>query len=96
MYIVTLRWADAIVYDNEKDEIIIIEAKLRADSGAIGQLKLYEKLFRSTPEFEFFKDKPIRKVFLTPQADLALAELTSAENIDYVVWPEPKGFTAEE
>lgn len=86
-YKVTQRWADAIVFDAEAEEIIIIEAKLRTDAGAIGQLELYAELFPTTPQFNSLRTKQIRKVFLCPDTDIGLIELCSKKNIDYVVWP---------
>ena len=87
MYSVTLRWADAIVYDAEKGEVIIIEAKLTTNAGAIGQLELYREQFLVTPEFSALRDKKIRLVFLCPILDAALAELCTKKAIDYVIWP---------
>jgi len=84
MYMVLLRWADAIVDDGEK--IIIIEAKLRPNAGAVGQLLHYKKLFRETPEFSSYKNTPIQLVLLTTMMDLAIAELCSNYDIKYVVY----------
>jgi len=61
---ITLRWADAVVYDGEK--VIIIESKLRPDLGAISQLKEYGRLFYETPEFEMLRDKPVELHLLLP------------------------------
>ncbi len=88
MYMVTLRWADAIVWDHVNDELVLIEAKLRTDSGAVGQLKLYKELLKRTPEFSQYAGKRIRLVFLCPTLDMNLAQLCSKEGIDYVIWPE--------
>lgn len=100
MYMVTLRWADAIVLKDGK--VLIVEAKLNAAPGAIGQLELYKELFLQTPEFSAYKNWPIELVFLTPAVDLALVELCSKKGIVYEHYslekaskmefgPEPQG-----
>ena len=88
MYLVTLRWTDAIVVD--QDAILIIEAKLAPTPTAFGQLDLYAKLFRQTPEFSVFDQHKIQKVFLTTSHDMALVELASEKDIIYKVftWDE--------
>jgi len=70
---ITLRWADAIVFDGET--VFIIEAKLRSDLGALAQLEEYRALFRETPEFSILKDKPVEMILLLPYgwADLVRA-----------------------
>lgn len=89
IYSVTLRWADAIVIS--EGFVIIIEAKLRPEPGAFGQLENYKKLFPATPEFSQWKDWPIKMVLLTPKIDLNLVELATDKGIDYVVFI-PKGW----
>ena len=84
-YMVLLRWADAVVIHN--NEVLIIEAKLRPQPGAIGQLELYQELFPQTPEFSAYKNHRIRLVFLTQFPDVDLAQLCSKKGIDYVIWP---------
>lgn len=61
---ITLRWADAIVFDGET--VFIIEAKLRSDLGALAQLEEYKVLFRDTPEFSLLKGSPVEMVLLLP------------------------------
>ena len=81
MYMTILRWVDAIYL---KDGVVyIVEAKLRAEPGALGQLKLYAKLFKQTPEFDQYKEWHIQKVLLTAVMDLNMAELASDEDIEY-------------
>lgn len=57
--------ADAVVI--LPDEVHLIEAKIRDERGKIEQLLIYEYLFPKTPEFSKHKDKPIRKILLTPK-----------------------------
>lgn len=86
MYMVLLRWADAIViYDNL---VNIVEAKLRPSPGAIGQLELYKKLFYQTPEFTAYRNWKVRLVLLTTLLDVAIAELCSEKGIVYEIWTE--------
>jgi len=85
MHSVLLRWADAIVIND--GQVLIIEAKLRPNPSAFGQLDLYAKLFRVTPEFSAYASWPIRKQFLTTFPDLALGELASDKGVDYIIYP---------
>ena len=83
---ITRRWADAIFIE---DEVVhIVEAKLKPNPGAIGQLELYEKLFRNTPEFTQYKENDIKLIFLTMSMDAAVLELTSEKGILYEIFTE--------
>ena len=88
MYMVTLRWADAIYVENR--EVYIVEAKLTPRADAVGQLLLYKELFRQTLEFKEFWPYPINMVFLCPRMDLNLAELCSKHDIKYVIYDPRK------
>ncbi|MHA1409322.1 MAG: hypothetical protein ACTSQY_03200 [Candidatus Odinarchaeia archaeon] len=93
MYSVLLRWADAIILKDGK--VLIVEAKLRPDPKVTGQLELYEKLFRVTPEFKYYWSWPIRKVLLTSIMDLEMLAFVTEKNIDYELFTEEevkKGF----
>jgi len=82
-YMTLLRWADAIVV--KEGVVLIVEAKLRAEPGAIGQLELYGKLFRNTLEFSQYKDWPVKLVLLSAVPDLQMAELASEKDIAFEV-----------
>ena len=90
-YLVILRWADAIVVHDGK--ILIIEAKLRPEPGAIGQLEMYERLFRATPEFYTYQNWPVQLVLLTPVMDIQLVDFCASKNIMYVLF-DPTGRTS--
>jgi len=94
LYSVLLRWADAIVISD--GQVLIIEAKLRPNPSAFGQLDLYEQLFRETPEFSAYESWPIRKQFLTTFPDLALVELASDKGVDYIIYPPLESSDVEE
>ncbi len=70
------RWADAVVLDG--NTVLLIEAKIRSEPGALAQLELYEKLLLKTPEFTGFWRKIIQPVLLTafpdPEVDAMAAE----------------------
>jgi len=88
LYSVLLRWADAVFL---KDGIMyIVEAKLRPDLGAIGQLEGYKELLKITPEFSAYENWPVELILLSPIMDLAIAELCSKKNIIYEVWTPPE------
>ena len=84
MYGILRRWADLIFKD--KGIIYIVEAKMKPEPGAIGQLKLYNELFPKTPEFSEFKDLPRKLIFLTTVKDLELKKITIRDDIEYVVY----------
>ena len=83
-YKVILRWCDAIFI--EDGFVNIVEAKLRPDLGVIGQLEGYQKLFPQTPEFQVYKDWPVKMILLSPYLDLNVAELCKDKGIIYEVW----------
>ena len=86
IYMTLLRWVDAIVIHDAV--VYIIEAKLRADPGALGQLELYKKLFLNTPEFEQYKLYPVQLVLLTSIVDLNMVELCTEKGVEYEVFSE--------
>jgi len=79
-----LRWVDAIVISD--GVVYIVEAKLRPMPGAIGQLELYRKLFLNTPEFDQYKDWPVKMILLTTMPDLNMIELCSEKDIAYEIF----------
>ena len=81
MYMVLLRWADAIFIEN--GTVHIVEAKLRPNAGAIGQLEHYKLLFGRTPEFNQYWNWPIELILLTSFMDLEIVELCSNKGIKY-------------
>ena len=86
MYMTLLRWVDAIYLHD--GVVYIVEAKLRAEPGALGQLDLYEKLFKQTPEFSDYSEWPIQKVLLTAVMDLNMAELCSEKDVEYELYTQ--------
>lgn len=88
MFMVTLRFADAIFL--EDGYVNIVEAKLKPNGGAIGQLLQYKKLFPLTHAFKDLKDKPIKLILLAPYLSLDIVEFAKDHNIKYVLWdPDP-------
>jgi len=84
VYMTLLRWADAVFLNDGK--VYIVEAKLRPDLGAIGQLQGYQKLFSQTLEFDAYKDWPVEMILLTTMPDLNIIELCSEKNIKYEIF----------
>jgi len=83
-YMVTGRWADAIVFDY--NTIQIIEFKLEPSPKAVGQLDLYANLFKQTLRFQKYWDFPVFKVFVTTRVDEHLRELCQEHGIEYRVY----------
>ncbi len=84
LYSVLLRWADAVFL--EEGIVYIVEAKLRPDLGALGQLEGYKELFKVTPEFQQYWLWPIKLILLSPVVDLNIAELCEKKDISCEVW----------
>ena len=80
-YQVILRWADCVFLKDGR--VHIVEAKLRPNASAIGQLEHYAKLFKRTPEFSKYWDWDIKLILLTPVLDLEIVELCSEKDISY-------------
>ena len=89
MFGVLLRWADAVFI--EDGNLVIVEAKIRPNFGAIGQLLGYKMLIKATPEFENYVAWNVRLILLSQFPDLAVTELASKFDIEHEVWnPEDK------
>jgi len=84
LYSVLRRWADCVFVENKT--VYILEAKMRAEPGAIGQLELYKKLFPDTPEFYQFRKYPIKLIFLTTIRDKVVEKLCKEKGIQYIVY----------
>ena len=84
LYSVLLRWADAIFI--EKGFVHIVEGKLRPEFGTIGQLEGYKELFKVTPEFDQYKNWPIKMIILSPVMDFSTAQIATKKGIIYEVW----------
>ena len=84
MYSVTLRWCDALFI---KDGYVnIVEAKLKPDLGAIGQLEGYRELFKVTPEFRDYWDWPVNLIYLSAKLDLVVLDLCKKKGIEFIVY----------
>lgn len=84
LYSVTLRWVDAVVLDGE--QLILIEAKVKPDLGAMGQLEEYSKLIRLTPEFSQYSSFPHKLIIVTTRADLNMMKSSVERGIEYVIY----------
>lgn len=84
MYSVIQRWADCIYL--EDDVVTILEAKIRPDAGAIGQLEHYDDLFVQTPEFQQYWDKKVRLQLLTAWEDVTIKSLCDDKGIIYTFY----------
>ena len=76
--------ADAIV--TLPDKVIIVEALVRPEWWKIQQLKMYGKLFKSTPEFKEHWHKPLELLLLTTVDSPFHAKMAEMEGIRYVLY----------
>ena len=83
-YLVLLRWADAVIVS--KGVVYIVEAKLRPEPGAIGQLEYYKQIFPSTLEFSQYENYPVKMILLSSIPDLGIAELCSKKGIIFEIF----------
>lgn len=88
MYMVILRWCDAIVADFKTRTIYIIEAKRKPTPWAVDQLKTYMRLFRQTPEFREFWDWQIKGILVAPRVDAETVKRCNEEGIIFELFPE--------
>lgn len=86
-YSVLMRFPDAIIFEDRK--VHIVEAKLRPNAGACGQLEHYKELFYRTPEFKDFYSFPLEMILLTTYLDLDIVEFCSKKGILYEVHTVP-------
>ena len=87
MYMVGQRYADAIVFTGA--ELVLIEAKMGGDLGGISQLETYRDLIPRTPEFNMYKNYPIRCVYLTSRRYKDIESICKQKGFDYVVYQPP-------
>ena len=85
-YMTMLKWADAIVLND--GIVYIVEAKLRPNFGAIGQLLGYKDLFYQTLEFTQYHKWTVKMILLTMVTDLNTVELASKKDIIYEIFTE--------
>jgi hypothetical protein len=81
------RWADAVVVT--RDELILVEAKVRSSPNAIGQLMLYRDLVPGTPELAGYLDRPLVLQLLVAVEDPAVTRLCAQAGIRHVVYRPP-------
>jgi len=79
--------ADAVVV--LRDEVHLVEAKIREDRGKIEQLLMYEYLFPKTPEYRAHRDKRIRKLLVTPKDQGGFEEFLRKYGIEVVYYRPP-------
>jgi len=84
LYQITLRWADAVIYDGK--DVSIVEAKIANQVGGLAQLELYAKLFRETPEFSAYKGADVKLILVAPKFERDVDNLARSKNIQYVVF----------
>ena len=81
------RWADAIVELPDRTELI--EAKIVAAPGAVGQLDLYAELLPATPSLSHRRGLPVTKVLLYAVEDAMVVDLARRHGIVTVQYRPP-------
>ena len=78
------RWADAVVVSRE--ELVVIEAKIRSMPGAISQLQLYGELVPQTPELRPYLGLPRVLELVVAVEDPAVRRLAERSGIRHRVY----------
>ena len=81
------RWADAVVVT--QDELIVVEASIRSDSGDPSKLVLYGRLVPSTPELKAFLNRRLVLELVVAVEDPAVTALAREMGIRVRVYPPP-------
>lgn len=84
MYQVSQRYVDAVVLDGER--VLLIEAKMLPDAGAIGQLEHYDDLFYQTPELSAYWTMSTQLQLLSAWEDLTVRKLCQDKDIDFILY----------
>ena len=84
LYQVTLRYADAIVKVGEK--LVIVETKIKANGGVVGQLEHYKELIAVTPAFHEFRLLPVELEVVTTLEDRNLRSFVEGKNMKFIVF----------
>ena len=73
------RYVDALVV--QSDRLILLEAKILADLGAVSQLEYYSSLVKTTPELAQYLQLPVELHIVTASGDPAFIAFAQAKNI---------------
>ena len=84
IYKVFNRYVDAIVIT--ADKIILIEAKILADIGAVSQLEYYASLVYQTPELAQYSKLPLELRIVTASADPSFVAYATSKGINVQVF----------
>jgi len=81
------RWADAVVVT--RDELIVVEASIRSDTGDPSKLVLYGRLVPSTPELKAYLGKRLVLELVVAVEDPAVSALAHEMGIRTRVYRPP-------
>lgn len=73
------RWADAIIIT--KEEIILVEGKIRSTPAVVGQLEYYGEIVKKTPDLAAWAHLPVRLVLLSPWVDPGMEDYCAQKGI---------------
>jgi hypothetical protein len=78
------RYADALIFTDSG--VIIVEAKLDSDLGAVAQLEHYAQLFRQTPDYIDYWTKPIKLILLVARQREDVTQFAAAKGIAVILF----------
>jgi hypothetical protein len=78
------RWADAVAVT--RDELVLIEGKMRSEPGAVAQLLLYRDLVSLTPELNDYRDRRLVLELVVAVEDPAVRRLCDQQGIRHRVF----------
>jgi hypothetical protein len=81
------RYVDAAVL--APDLLLLIEAKILADLGAVSQLQYYASLVSSTPELAAYQELPLKLLIVTASADPSFVAFATGNNVSVEIYTPP-------
>lgn len=87
IYKVFNRYVDALVI--QPDKVLLIEAKILADLGAVSQLEYYAALVGQTPDLARYSALPLELHIVTASADPSFVAFAASKNITIDIYRPP-------
>jgi len=87
IYKVFNRYVDAIVI--AQDRLLLIEAKILVDLGAVSQLEYYRSLVPQSPDLARYSALPIDLQIVTASADPSFVAFAASKGVNIVVFRPP-------
>jgi hypothetical protein len=91
LYAKTRRWADCVV--RMPDHLLIIEFKMKVEPAVVSQLEHYSQLLPETPQFEKYRNEPVRIKIVGALIDDKVHAYIESRGIDVEMY-QPSNYEA--